>query len=187
MKNLVSLMRKTNSITECLSNLSFSSVFLRDKNLAHLCLELDDEFKNTRDEIYRTIFSLRGVKKDELITITDMMEIQSDIIDSFSSRAKLVLDKRPLHPVVNKVIDDEERRAFVVKVGEGSSMENKSLLELRLRQKAGATVMAIKRRNKWIVQLNSKDRVKQDDMLVCFGNKKSENLVRKVSTGKLEI
>ncbi len=187
MKDLVSLMKKTNNLLDVMSHLSLSSIFLNDKNISKITLELYGEFKKTRIELYRLIFSLRGVKKDTLVTITDIMEIQSDLADSYSDRAHLVLEKSEIHPVLKKVFGEEDKRAFVTVIKASSSIDRKNLLEMGVRQKTGAMILAIKRNEKWIILPGPKDKIKINDLLICLGDQKSLEIFEKVSKGTIRL
>jgi uncharacterized protein with PhoU and TrkA domain len=186
MKDLVSLMKKSNNILEVMNHLSYSSIFLTDKNMAKMTLELDEEFKKARDDIYRLTFSLKGVKKEALITITDIVETTSDLADSFSDRAQIVLGNREVHPVLKKVVEEDDKRAFVVNLREGCSLNGKTLLETEIKQKTGAMVLAIKR-DKWLIAPVAKDKLMANDVLVCLGDKKTEELLKKISMGTVRI
>ncbi len=186
MKNLVNLIKSINSILNTMDLMSNSSIFLTNKNMAKMVLELNEEFKKRRDDTYKLIFGLKGVKKEHLITITDIIETASDLADSYVDRANIVL-KKEIHPVLRDIFGGEDKRVFIVFIKENSSLCNRSLLELKMRERTGTKVLAIKRGNKWVYSPGPKERIRGNDVLVCLGDKKSEELTKKIAIGSVDI
>ena len=185
MKDLHEILKNMKDISEISLITANTAVFSGNKNLAKVSLDLENVFKVTRDEAYRILFGLKGIKKDLLITVTDIIERIGDIVGSASELANIVL-KRELHPVLKGVVGEEEKRAFLVSVKQGPIL-GKSLMELNLEVKMGIKVLAIKRGERWLIDPKSKEKLRDGDLLVCFGKEKSEDMFKKAISGIIRI
>ncbi len=186
MRNLAQILREMKGINEIMSITASTSVLLGDRNLAKVVVELHEKLKHVRDEAYHLLFGLRGIKKDVLITITDIVENISDMADSAEDMANLVIKGKELHPILKSVLGEEERRVFLILVKPGP-LVGRSLMELNLETKAGVRVLAIKREEKWVISPAGKEKLRENDLLLCVGKEKGRDLLKKAIAGTVKI
>jgi uncharacterized protein with PhoU and TrkA domain len=165
---------KLKDLSELMMEMSYSAVFLHDKDLAKQVHALYQEFKRDYESAYKKTESLSQHDKSyvqrllvymkELATnavfIADLSEMEK--IPTIVKRAFAKTDTRVIHDIIHY----------------SSFFAGKKIGDLNIRTHTKAKIIAVQRNNQWIFTMDKHFQFKAKDYVVAVGSEKSEKLLR---------
>jgi uncharacterized protein with PhoU and TrkA domain len=138
--------------SEMMMDLAYSALLLNSRYLAEEVRLLEERVDRLHTEFELLVLSSRGEDEDEkgLLGLIRMGVVTERIADAAAEIAEVVLRGGEPHPVLSMVIQDAEETVERVVVGEGSSIEGKTLKEARIPEETGMWVLVVRRRDMWI-------------------------------------
>jgi uncharacterized protein with PhoU and TrkA domain len=138
--------------SEMMMDLAYSALLLNSRYLAEEVRLLGERVDRLHTEFELLVLSSRGEDEDEkgLLGLIRMGVVTERIADAAAEIAEVVLRGGEPHPVLSMVIQDAEETVERVVVGEGSSIEGKTLKEARIPEETGMWVLVVRRRDMWM-------------------------------------
>lgn len=138
--------------SEMMMDLAYSALLLNSRYLAEEVRLLEERVDRLHTEFELLVLSSRGEDEDEkgLLGLIRMGVVTERIADAAAEIAEVVLRGGEPHPVLSMVIQDAEETVERVVVGEGSSIEGKTLKEARIPEETGMWVLVVRRRDMWM-------------------------------------
>jgi uncharacterized protein with PhoU and TrkA domain len=138
--------------SEMMMDLAYSALLLNSRYLAEEVRLLEDRVDRLHTEFELLVLSSRGEGEDEkgLLGLIRMGVVTERIADAAAEIAEVVLRSGEPHPVLSMVIQDAEETVERVVVGEGSSIEGKTLKEARIPEETGMWVLVVRRGDRWM-------------------------------------
>ena len=138
--------------SEMMIDLAYSSLLLNSRYLAEEVRLLEERVDRLHTEFELLVLSSRCDVEDVkgLLGLIRMGVVTERIADAAAEIAEVVLRGGEPHPVLSMVIQDADETVERVVVGEGSSIEGKTLKEARIPEETGMWVLVVRRGERWI-------------------------------------
>jgi len=138
--------------SEMMMDLAYSALLLNSRYLAEEVRLLEERVDRLHTEFELLVLSSRGEDEDEkgLLGLIRMGVVTERIADAAAEIAEVVLRGDEPHPVLSMVIQDAEETVERFVVGEGSSIEGKTLKEARIPEETGMWVLVVRRGDRWM-------------------------------------
>ncbi|MFQ5761748.1 MAG: potassium channel family protein [Candidatus Bathyarchaeia archaeon] len=165
-------------------DLAYTALLFNDRAIAEDVLELHDKIEHMSVEFDETVLGLAG-KMDHprklwsLLRTTDSVKI---IADCAAALAQLVMDGLPTHPLLRAIFESSDETVVRVTVEENSSIDQKSLADVRLQDLTGMRVTCIKRGDGWLHGPPSNTVVNGGDVLFLRGPVEGQHILKSLIT-----
>jgi len=138
--------------SEMMIDLAYSSLLLNSRYLAEEVRLLEERVDRLHTEFELRVLSSRCEVEDVkgLLGLIRMGVVTERIADAAAEIAEVVLRGGEPHPVLSMVIQDADETVERVVVGEGSSIEGKTLKEARIPEETGMWVLVVRRGERWM-------------------------------------
>lgn len=136
--------------SEMMMDLAYSALLLNSRYLAEEVRLLEERVDRLHTEFELLVLSSRDEDVKGLLGLIRMGVVTERIADAAAEIAEVVLRGGEPHPVLSMVIQDAEETVERVVVGEGSSIEGKTLKEARIPEETGMWVLVVRRGDKWM-------------------------------------
>ena len=174
---------KMKNLSELIVDLSYSALFLESKGLNKEVFELYEKIQELEKDTLKMLFKVR-VADEKRISIIELMDKIKTISDSACDISSLTEKETP--KIIKEVLTKTTERVIVTSLVKNSVLSNKTFGETELRSRINANVVAIKRNNDWLFDINGDTLVKSGDQLVAVGPEEAEELLKKLAKGKLK-
>ena len=136
--------------SEMMMDLAYSALLLNSRYLAEEVRLLEERVDRLHTEFELLVLSSRDEDEKGLLGLIRMGVVTERIADAAAEIAEVVPRSGEPHPVLSMVIQDAEETVERVVVGEGSSIEGKTLKEARIPEETGMWVLVIRRGDRWM-------------------------------------
>jgi uncharacterized protein with PhoU and TrkA domain len=136
--------------SEMMMDLAYSALLLNSRYLAEEVRLLEESVDRLHTEFELLVLSSRDEDEKGLLGLIRMGVVTERIADAAAEIAEVVLRSGEPHPVLSMVIQDAEETVERVVVGEGSSIEGKTLKEARIPEETGMWVLVVRRGDRWM-------------------------------------
>jgi len=138
--------------SEMMIDLAYSSLLLNSRYLAEEVRLLEERVDRLHTEFELRVLSSRCDVEDVkgLLGLIRMGVVTERLADAAAEIAEVVLRGGEPHPVLSMVIQDADETVERVVVGEGSSIEGKTLKEARIPEETGMWVLVVRRGERWM-------------------------------------
>ncbi|MDW8048294.1 MAG: TrkA C-terminal domain-containing protein [Nitrososphaerota archaeon] len=184
-KSVREILVEMKDLSELMIDLAYSSALLNDDDLANEVLRLEREVDNLAYHLkIHAMIAARNIEEAEQLSGVLMVASATDMIsDAAADIATIVLRDIRIHPIVREAFERVEEQLCCIKVAPSSVMVGKNLGELDLEPRLGINVIAIQRSNRWIINPEAREIIKEDDLIICRGTSKGLNEFRDLATG----
>ena len=164
--------------SELMLDLAYSAMFLHDHKIAKQVKGLYFSFQEILKRIKKRVF------EDQYLS--DMVVHLHEIASNAAHLACLAEnDKVP--KVVKDVLSTSDTRVIEELVSYSSFFVGKTVGELKVRSHTKARIVAVKRNDIWMFNIDKNFRFRQKDLIVAVGTKRSAKLLKlAVGISKLE-
>ena len=175
-------------ISELIIDLAYSSALLNNRSLAEEVIQLEERMD---DLVYLLNMNLMLSARDKydaeaLSAVQRMGSLTNTISDAASDLAQLVLHGIKIHPVAQEVFEQTEEHLDHSKVVDGSALIGKTVDELHLARRIGADIIALKRREHWLLN-PGKEIIAPKDVILARGTKDGLKSLIMVAKGEVDV
>lgn len=173
--------------SELMIDLAYSSVLFHNTEIAEEVIFLDKRMEEIGDEIEDTILSTEPSKEGmmkALVLLRLKMTIEK-IGDAAASIADVVIRGFSQHPVISMSLLESEVVISKADLAPGSSLNDKTLGEIRLSSRCGMFVIAIKRGRRYIYGPGKHNVLQEGDMLLARGPEDGVEVFQKLAKGEI--
>jgi len=165
------LLTEMKDTSDLMVDLAYAALLYESRELANLVHKLESKM----DELMYTIrimaaVAARNVK--EAHKITGILQVASSaeaISNATGDMADLISMKIGIHPVIKDALRAADEKIVKLKVSAGSTLDGKTLHDIKLPSSIGVWVLAIKRKNEWMAPITKNTRLLAEDELVVKG------------------
>ncbi len=166
-ERIVKGLRELRDVSDLMVDLACSALITNSRRIAERIVSLE----NYVDELYinyeREVISTKELSLDDMLKLIRIAVATENIADAANEMAEIILrDIRP-HPVLSMVMRESNERLLDIDVTE--SLDGKTIEDLGLK-KLGASVLAVKRGEKWIIRPSQRMMLLRGDTLLirCY-------------------
>jgi uncharacterized protein with PhoU and TrkA domain len=170
--------------SEMMIDLAYSSLLLNSRYLAEEVRLLEERVDRLHTEFELLVLSSRCDVEDVkgLLGLIRMGVVTERIADAAAEIAEVVLRGGEPHPVLSMVIQDADETVERVVVGEGSSIEGKTLKEARIPEETGMWVLVVRRGERWM-RPRPETVLQAGDVIIASGYAEGEEDFMKLVSG----
>ena len=170
--------------SEMMIDLAYSSLLLNSRYLAEEVRLLEERVDRLHTEFELLVLSSRCDVEDVkgLLGLIRMGVVTERIADAAAEIAEVVLRGGEPHPVLSMVIQDADETVERVVVGEGSSIEGKTLKEARIPEETGMWVLVVRRGERWM-RPRPETVLQAGDVIIASGYAEGEEDFKKLVGG----
>jgi uncharacterized protein with PhoU and TrkA domain len=174
------------NISEFMVDLAYTALLYNSVELSEEVKRLEEYVDDLHVNYELSILSLAQFEEDagKYLGALRVGLVAESLADAALSMVKPILNGVEPHEVLRIAINESEETILKLKVGEESEIRDKSLEELRLQERVGVRIVAIRRNDKWILNPSSDTRIKVDDVLFARGNLRDLEEFRKMLGSK---
>jgi len=169
-KSLKEMLIRMRDLSDLMVDLGYASILQDDLELAQQVNKIKREIRDLTYEMrISAIYAAKGLSKEEIPQIASLLQIGvavKEISDGIDDMVEIV--SRGVHPIVKAAY----RRDTIIKmmiIEKGSRIEGKSLEKARIPEETGFLIKAIKRKDGWIFEPESKTILKSGDIIFLKG------------------
>ncbi|MCD6399522.1 hypothetical protein J7L85_01895, partial [candidate division WOR-3 bacterium] len=169
-KSLKEMLMRMRDLSDLMVDLGYASILQDDLELAQQVNNIKREIRDLTYEMrISAIYAAKGLSKEEIPQIASLLQIGvavKEISDGIDDMVEIV--SRGVHPIVKAAY----RRDTIIKmmiIEKSSRLEGKSLEKARIPEETGFLIKAIKRKDGWIFEPESKTILKSGDIIFLKG------------------
>lgn len=166
------------NISELMADLAYSAVFLRDKTISSEVIKLYRKIQELEKDTLRFLFRIKESEEERMFIIDLISSIRELAYQSIRIARLSYSINSP--PIIQDVLKESDKRIIVETISKKSKIANKTILEAEVRSKTKATIIAIKRKNEWIFNIETKIKILPNDFIVAVGRAGSESLLKEL-------
>ena len=182
------LLVEMKDLSELMIDLAYSAALFNSRELAEDVLDLE---KHVDTLAYLLNMNLMIAARDAedaegLLGVSTVSSSTDKISDAAADIATIVLRGIGIHPIIRKAFERVEEPLIRVRVKPNSILVGKTLDDLELASKIGIDVIAIRRRNKWLINPGGEEKIESDDVAIARGAHSGLEKFEKISSGEAE-
>jgi len=169
-KSLKEMLMRMRDLSDLMVDLGYASILQDDLELAQQVNNIKREIRDLTYEMrISAIYAAKGLSKEEIPQIASLLQIGvavKEISDGIDDMVEIV--SRGVHPIVKAAY----RRDTIIKmmiIEKSSRLEGKSLEKARIPEETGFLIKAIKRKDGWIFEPETKTILKSGDIIFLKG------------------
>jgi uncharacterized protein with PhoU and TrkA domain len=165
------LLIEMKDLSELMIDLAYSAALFDSPALAEEVMEMERRMDTLAYMLnMNAMIAARDAEDAEsLVGVTVVATAADKISDATADIATIVLQGIGIHPIIREAFEKVEERLTRVEVKPRSVLAGKRLGELELAAKMGVDVIAIRRNQKWIINPEEDEAIKEGDVLIVRG------------------
>ena len=182
------LLREMKNLSELMIDLAYSAALFNDRELAEDVLELEKRIDTLAYQLEMvTMIAARDAEDAEaLVGVSKVASAADKISDAAADIAAIVIRNIGVHPIVSEIFERVEEHLIKVKVHEESVIVGKTINELDLAPRMGVDIIALYRKNDWVINPKAEEKIQAGDVLIARGTSEGLRELMALCEGKLD-
>ncbi|MDH5439259.1 MAG: potassium channel protein [Candidatus Bathyarchaeota archaeon] len=181
------LLVEIKDLSELMIDLAYSAALFNSHELAEDVLDLE---KHVDTLAYMLNMNLMIAARDAedaeaLLGVSTVSSSANKISDAAADIATIVLQGLGIHPIIREAFERVEEPLLRVRIDPNSILVGKTLEELDLASKIGIDVLAIRRRNEWLLNPEEDERINGEDVVITRGAPAGLEKFEKIAKGEV--
>ncbi len=179
----VDLVIELKNSSEVAVGLAYSSILLRDRSLATEVAVIEDKSDDLFHQLEGWVLRAAAEADDpeELRGLMHLAAASERIVDAARSMTRIAESEDPPHPIIAAALSEADEIVAEAIVAPGSTVDGRSLSELRLHTETGMEVLAIQREDRWIYRPRPTRTLAAGDRLLAIGPDESAPRLRELA------
>lgn len=158
-------------VSEQIIDLSYSAILFDSSDMAKQVMELEERLDHLLYNV-RIGVLLAARNREDAEQLSGILQVASaaEVIGDASLQLMRIFEEdvefRPFAPFLLK---DGDEKIWAIRVLPDSDLENRMISELGIESETGARIIAIKRRTRWLYDIEPEKRIKEGDILIVRG------------------
>jgi len=180
------LLVEIKDLSELMIDLAYSAALFNSHELAEDVLDLE---KHVDTLAYMLNMNLMIAARDAedaeaLLGVSTVSSSANKISDAAADIATIVLQGLGIHPIIREAFERVEEPLLRVRINPNSILVGKTLEELDLASKIGIDVLAIRRRNEWLLNPEEDEKINGEDVVITRGAPAGLEKFEKIAKGE---
>ncbi|RKX70245.1 hypothetical protein DRP53_05585 [candidate division WOR-3 bacterium] len=174
-RNLKEILVRLKGLSQLMVDLGYAALIEDDFELAQEAIRVKAEIRELSYELRKEALLVARYTKDsrhDIPQIASLLQIGvaiKEMSDGVDDLLEVVIRNVGVHPIIRMAYTRKELRTMRFVVEEGSLLDGKKLEEVEIDLKTGFRVVAIRRKEEWILDPHGKTRIKGGDVLIVEG------------------
>jgi len=174
-------------LSEQIIDLSYAALLFDSNDIARQVIELEERLD---DLLYNvrvgTLLAARNREDAEKLTGILQVASATEAIGDASMQLMRIFDENvEFRPFAPFFLRNGDEKIWAIRIGKGSDIIDRQISELGIESETGARIIAIRRRTKWLYDIEPDKRIKEGDVLIARGVE--DGLSELVAYGKGEV
>ncbi len=158
-------------LSEQIIDLSYSAILFDSSDIARQVMELEERLDKLLYNV-RIGVLLAARNREDAEQLSGILQVASaaEAMGDASLQLMRIFDEdvefRPFAPFF---LRDGDEKIWAIRIYEGSDVINRMISELGIESETGARIIAIKRRTRWLYDIEPERRIKEGDILIVRG------------------
>ncbi len=170
------------NISELMTDLAYSAVFLRDKLISAEVINMYHKIQELEKDTLKMLFRIKESEEERMFIIELTSYIRELAYDAVGIARLSYSASFP--SIVQDVLKESDKRIIVEQISRKSKAANKTISESEVRTRTKTSIIAIKRKNDWIFNIDEKIKLQPNDQIVAVGRAGSEILLKELLAEK---
>lgn len=175
-------------LSEQIVDLSYAAILFDSEDIADQVLDLEERL----DELLYNVrigVLLAARNREDAEQLTGILQVATatEVIGDASRQLMRIFDEdlefRPFAPFLLK---DGDEKIWAIRVLPRSDIVNRMISELAIESETGTRIIAIKRRSRWLYDIEPERRIKEGDILIARGVEDGLEELAAYSKGEVE-
>jgi len=180
------LLVEIKDLSELMIDLAYSAALFNSHELAEDVLDLE---KHVDTLAYMLNMNLMIAARDAedaeaLLGVSTVSSSANKISDAAADIATIVLQGLGIHPIIREAFERVEEPLLRVRIDSNSILVGKTLEKLDLASKIGIDVLAIRRRNEWLLNPEEDEKINGEDVVITRGAPAGLEKFEKIAKGE---
>lgn len=172
---------KLKDLSETMTDLAYTAVFLQNKTITKHVAELYKEMERLEDETLKILFRIKE-SEEERLGIIELTDYIKDIATAALNISKLSASPEFVG-LAKEILGETDERVITATVSPKSIVANRPLGESKVRSQTKARILCLKREENWVFKTDKETKLLPGDFLVAVGGKEAQSLFRKLISG----
>lgn len=158
-------------LSEQIVDLSYSALLFDSNDIAGQVLELEERLDRLLYNV-RVGALLAARNREDAEKLTGILQVASaaEAIGDASMQLMRIFDENvEFRPFAHSFLRNGDEKICAIRVIPGSDIIDRQISELGIESETGARIIAIKRRSRWIYDIEPERRIKENDVLITRG------------------
>ena len=180
MSKMKDLLIELKDTSELMIDLAYSSLLFNSEEMAEEVRMLEERVDGLETEYMLLVLSSIGREEDrsKYLGLLRLGEATERMADAAAAMADVILSGIKPHSVYRLVIEEADETTVLVDVSEDSIMSGETLGSMRLEDRTGMHVIAIRRGRLWVFAPDKDTGVESRDILIARGVPEGEKILR---------
>jgi len=180
------LLTEMKDISELIIDLAYSAVLFHNQEIAEEVRYLEVRMDKLNYDI-RIMAMMAARSKEDAEQLAGILQI-AQAAEKISNTAGdiILLMKENTEPVLPRILAKAEERIYRLTVTDASSACNKPIGDLNIESETGMRIIAIRRKDYWIYNPQSKSTLEANDSVIARGNDEGYKQLNAFFIGKRE-
>lgn len=182
-ENMIKQLKNT---CEFMIDLAYSALIFGDKELAKRVIDLEEYMDKLHTKFELKVLEI-GIKRKEdkknLLGLLRLGVATENLADAAAEIADVVLRGVEPHPILRMVMEEAEETVMEATISENSTLNGKMLGEIKLDEKIGVKIIAVKREDIWFYNPPDDFILRTGDTIVARGFIEAKNALKKLAEG----
>jgi len=158
-------------LSEQIVDLSYSAILFDSSDIARQVMELEERLDKLLYNVRIGVLLAARNREDAeqlsgLLQVANAAEVIGDASLQLMRLFEEDVEFRPFAPFF---LQDGDEKIWAIRVAPGSDIINRRISELGIESETGARIIAIKRRSRWIYDIEPDRGIKEGDVLISRG------------------
>jgi uncharacterized protein with PhoU and TrkA domain len=173
--------------SELMIDLAYSALLFSSEEIAEEVRMLEERVDDLETEYLLRVLSLIGGKEDrsKYLGLLRLGEATERMADAAAAMTDVILSGMKPHSVYRLVIEEADETTLLVRVSENSILSGETLGSMRLEDRTGMRVIAIRRNRFWVFAPDKETGVENGDILIARGVPEGEQVLRGLASGEI--
>lgn len=173
--------------SELMIDLAYSALFFNSKEIAEEVRMLEERVDDLETEYLLLVLSSIEPEEDrsKYLGLLRLAEATERMADAAADMADVILSGIEPHAVYRLVIEEADETTLLVEVLAGSILSGETLGSMRIEDRTGMRVIAIRRGRFWVFAPDKNTRVESGDILIARGVLEGEKILRGFASGEI--
>ncbi|MHA1721942.1 MAG: potassium channel family protein [Candidatus Baldrarchaeia archaeon] len=180
------MIRQLKNTCEFMIDLAYSALIFGDKELAERVMDLEEYMDKLHTKFELKVLEI-GIKRKEdkknLLGLLRLGVATENLADAAAEIADVVLRGVEPHPILRMVMEEAEETVMEATISENSTLNSKMLGEIKLDEKIGVKIIAVKREDIWFYNPPDDFILRTGDIIVARGFIEAKDALKKLAEG----
>ena len=173
--------------SDLMIDLAYSALLLNSEAVAEEVRMLEERVDDLQSEYLLLVLSSVREKEDKskYLGLLRLGEATERMADAAADMADVILSGIKPHSVYRLVIEEADETTVLIEVSKNSIMGGETLGSMRLEDRTGMRVIAIRRGHSWVFAPGKDTGVARGDVLIARGVLEGEKILRGIASGEI--